>query len=64
MNIEKDEDKQPYVFEELILLLEDIRDGKADRLNIAKAFYTLAIEIRDNYKSLDRLSDIVHGVED
>lgn len=38
--------KEPYVLDELIAKLEDIRDGLDDTLNPARALYTLALEIK------------------
>jgi hypothetical protein len=40
-------DKDPYDLNELIQKLEDIRDLKDERLNHPRAFYTLALEIKE-----------------
>lgn len=45
-------DRLPYDFDELIDILEKIRDGKRDNINFAKAFYSICLKIKEIEKQV------------
>lgn len=57
-------DKEPYELDELIKRCEKIRDDGDGPINFVKAFYTLAKEIEHLQKTVDKLGDIVYGVDE